>query len=57
LNLNLIVINVAQSKKIDPGQITVYAGFFCNGFAEIKRKTKRHARPIVRPTLPLASPP
>ena len=53
LNINLILIHVAQSKKDDPGQIALYTGFFRDRFAEIERKAQRHAWPVFRPPLPL----
>jgi hypothetical protein len=39
--------------KDDPGQIALYARFFGNSFAEIKRKAQRHSWPVIRPPLPL----
>lgn len=53
LNIHFILVHVTQSKKDDPGQIALYAGFFSDGFAEIERKAQRHSRPVFRPPLPL----
>ena len=53
LNINLVMVNVAQSVKDDPGQITLYAGLFGDGLTEIERKAQRHSRPFFRPSLPL----
>ena len=53
LNINRVMVHVAQSVKDYPGQIALYAGFFGNGFAEIERKAQRHSRPFFRPSLPL----
>jgi hypothetical protein len=38
LNINRVMVHVAQSVKDDPGQIALYARLFCDGFAEIERK-------------------
>jgi hypothetical protein len=54
LNINRVMVHVAQSVKDYPGQIALYAGFFGNGFAEIERKAQRHAWPVFRPPRPLA---
>jgi hypothetical protein len=48
LNINFVFVDVAQSKKDDPGQIALYSRLFGEGFAEIKRKAQRYARLIVR---------
>jgi hypothetical protein len=53
LNINLVMVNVAQSVKDDPGQITLYTGLFGDSLTEIERKTQRHAWPFIRPALPL----
>ena len=53
LNIDLFLVYMAQSKKDDPGQIALNSRLFGDGFAEIKGKAQRHARPIIRPTLPL----
>ena len=53
LNIDLVMVHMAQSKLDDPGQIALDAGFFCDGFAEIERKAQRHSWPVFRPPLPL----
>jgi len=53
LNINLVMVHVAQSVKDDPGQIALYARFLSDGLAKIERKTQCHAWPIIRPALPL----
>jgi len=47
-------LNMAQSKKDDPGQIALYARLFCDCFAQINGEAQRHSRTVVRPPLPLA---
>jgi hypothetical protein len=53
MNINRVMVHVAQSVKDDPGQIALYAGFFGNGFAEIERKAQGYSRPVFRPPLSL----
>jgi len=53
LNIDFVFVNVAQSKKDDPGQVALYARLFGDGFAEIEWKAQCHAWPVVRPPLPL----
>jgi len=48
------MVHMTQSKLNDPGQIALDAGFFGDGFAEIKWKAQRHTWPVFRPPLPLA---
>ena len=47
-------LNMAQSKKDDPGQIALYARLFGDCFAQINGEAQRHSRTVVRPPLPLA---
>ncbi len=47
-------LNMAQSKKDDPGQIALYTRLFCDCFAQINGEAQRHSRTVVRPPLPLA---
>ena len=50
----LFALDVAQSKKDDPGQIALYARLFGDCFAQVNGEAQRHARTAVRPPLPLA---
>ena len=50
----LFALNVAQSKKDDPGQIALYARLFGDCFAQVNGEAQRHSRTVVRPPLPLA---
>ena len=53
-DVNFFTLNVAQSKKDDPGQIALYARLFGDCFAQVNREAQRHSRTVVRPPLPLA---
>ena len=47
-------LDVAQSKKDDPGQIALYARLFGDCFTQINGEAQRHSRTVVRPPLPVA---
>jgi len=53
LNINLVMVHMAQSVEDDFGQIALYARLFGDSLSEIERKAQRHAWPIIRPALPL----
>ncbi len=53
-DVNLFALNMAQSKKDDPGQIALYARLFGDCFAQINGEAQRHYRTVVCPPLPVA---
>jgi len=53
LDVHFILVHVAQSKKDDPGEIALDAGFLGDGFAKIERKAQRHSCAIFCPPLTL----
>jgi len=53
-DLDFFALNMAQSKKDDPGQIALYARLFGDCFAQVNGEAQRHSRTVVRPPLPLA---
>jgi len=54
LDFYIFAVDVAQSKKDDPGEIALDASLFGNSFSQFKGESESHSGPVVCPPLAFA---